>query len=331
MKPIFLYNGFTEQKEESAMSFIEIRNVYKNYGKTEVLKNVSFEIESGERFGLIGPNGAGKSTLIDMMTGLTPLNAGEIYIDQKKVPNDMVKIRELIGLVPQEIALMQELNAPSNLEYFGGLYGLSGQTLKDRIDEALDAVGLSDQRKKAVKDFSGGMQRRLNIAAGILHRPKFLILDEPTVGVDPQSRNKIFEFIKNMNEEYGTTVLYTSHYMEEVEALCDRLFILDDGEQIGYGSQEEIKQLVQDSVKWLIEVEQLPIGIDEKIKETLPGIEQVLIENNQIHLIVDPLAFKTQELMTFISREELELVTLQKEDLSLEEAFLQLTGKTLRD
>ncbi len=313
------------------MSFIEIRNVYKNYGKTEVLKNVSFEIESGERFGLIGPNGAGKSTLIDMMTGLTPLNAGEIYIDQKKVPNDMVKIRELIGLVPQEIALMQELNAPSNLEYFGGLYGLSGQTLKDRIDEALDAVGLSDQRKKAVKDFSGGMQRRLNIAAGILHRPKFLILDEPTVGVDPQSRNKIFEFIKNMNEEYGTTVLYTSHYMEEVEALCDRLFILDDGEQIGYGSQEEIKQLVQDSVKWLIEVEQLPIGIDEKIKETLPGIEQVLIENNQIHLIVDPLAFKTQELMTFISREELELVTLQKEDLSLEEAFLQLTGKTLRD
>lgn len=259
------------------------------------------------------------------------MNSGEIYIDQKKVPTDMVKIRELIGLVPQEIALMQELNAPSNLEYFGGLYGLSGQLLKDRINEALDAVGLSDQRKKAVKHFSGGMQRRLNIAAGILHRPKLLILDEPTVGVDPQSRNKIFEFIKQLNEEHGTTVLYTSHYMEEVEALCERLFILDDGKQVGYGSQEEIKQLVQDHVKWLIEIEQLPIGLEDKLQENLSGIEQVIIENNQVHLIVDPIVFKTQELMTFISNNELELITLQKEALSLEEAFLQLTGKTLRD
>lgn len=313
------------------MSYVEIRNVYKSYGENQVLENVSFEIESGERFGLIGPNGAGKSTLIDSMTGLTPLNSGEIYIDGLSVPQDIVKIREQIGLVPQEIALMQELNAPSNLEYFGGLYGLSGKKLKTRIEEALEVVGLSEQRKKAVKHFSGGMQRRLNIAAGILHRPKFLILDEPTVGVDPQSRNKIFEFIKYMNEEYNTTVLYTSHYMEEVEALCERLFILDDGQQIGYGNPEEIKLLVQDNVKWLIEVDQLPIGIEESLQQTLSGVEQVLIEKNQIHLIVDPLAFKTQELMQFLTTNQLELTTLQKEDLSLEEAFLQLTGKTLRD
>lgn len=313
------------------MSYVEIRNVYKSYEENQVLENVSFEIESGERFGLIGPNGAGKSTLIDSMTGLTPLNSGEIYIDGLSVPQDIVKIREQIGLVPQEIALMQELNAPSNLEYFGGLYGLSGKKLKTRIEEALEVVGLSEQRKKAVKHFSGGMQRRLNIAAGILHRPKFLILDEPTVGVDPQSRNKIFEFIKYMNEEYNTTVLYTSHYMEEVEALCERLFILDDGQQIGYGNPEEIKLLVQDNVKWLIEVDQLPIGIEESLQQTLSGVEQVLIEKNQIHLIVDPLAFKTQELMQFLTTNQLELTTLQKEDLSLEEAFLQLTGKTLRD
>lgn len=313
------------------MSYVEIRNVYKSYEENQVLENVSFEIESGERFGLIGPNGAGKSTLIDSMTGLTPLNSGEIYIDGLSVPQDIVKIREQIGLVPQEIALIQELNAPSNLEYFGGLYGLSGKKLKTRIEEALEVVGLSEQRKKAVKHFSGGMQRRLNIAAGILHRPKFLILDEPTVGVDPQSRNKIFEFIKYMNEEYNTTVLYTSHYMEEVEALCERLFILDDGQQIGYGNPEEIKLLVQDNVKWLIEVDQLPIGIEESLQQTLSGVEQVLIEKNQIHLIVDPLAFKTQELMQFLTTNQLELTTLQKEDLSLEEAFLQLTGKTLRD
>lgn len=313
------------------MSYVDIQHLYKNYGDQQVLNNVSFEIEKGELFGLIGPNGAGKSTLIDVMTGLTPLNSGEVMIDHKNVPTDIVSIREQIGLVPQEIALMQELNAPANLEYFGGLYGLSGQTLKDRIQEALEIVGLENQKKKAVKTFSGGMQRRLNIAAGILHRPQFLILDEPTVGVDPQSRNKIFEFIKYMNEEYKTTVLYTSHYMEEVEALCDRLFILDNGEQVGYGSQEEIKQMVQDHVKWLIEVEQLPLGIEEDLQNQLQGIEQVVVENNQIHVIVDPLEFKTQELMHFITTQQMELLTLRKEELSLEEAFLQLTGKTLRD
>lgn len=313
------------------MSYVEIRNLYKNYGDNQVLKNVSFEIENGERFGLIGPNGAGKSTLIDVITGLTPLNSGEVFIDGKKVPKDIVKIRERIGLVPQEIALMQELNAPSNLEYFGGLYGLSGKTLKNRIDEALEIVGLEDQQKKAVKTFSGGMQRRLNIAAGILHRPELLILDEPTVGVDPQSRNKIFEFIKYMNEEYKTTVLYTSHYMEEVEALCERLFILDNGEQVGYGAQEEIKQLVQDNVKWLIEVEQLPLGIEDELQAELIGVEQVVIENNKLHMIVDPLEFSTQQLMQYFTKKNLELTTLKKEELSLEEAFLQLTGKTLRD
>jgi len=313
------------------MSYVEIHNVYKNYGKSQVLENISFAIERGERFGLIGPNGAGKSTLIDVMTGLTPLNSGEIYIDGKKVPNDIVKIREQIGLVPQEIALMQELNAPSNLEYFGGLYGLSGQTLKGRIAEALDIVGLADEQDKAVKKFSGGMQRRLNIAAGILHRPQLLILDEPTVGVDAQSRNKIFEFIKYMNEEYNTTVLYTSHYMEEVEALCERLFILDNGEQVGYGSQEEIKQLVQDNVKWLLELEQLPLGLEDDLQAELDGVEQIVLEKNELHLIVDPLEFKPQQLMNQIMEKDLELTILRKEELTLEESFLQLTGKTLRD
>ena len=313
------------------MSYVEINNIYKSYGKDQVLDNVSFEIESGECFGLIGPNGAGKSTLIDIITGLTQYNSGDISVDGHVVPKDVVKVREQIGLVPQEIALMQELNATSNLEYFGGLYGLSGHLLKERINEALEVVGLTEHTKKAVKTFSGGMQRRLNIAAAILHRPKFLILDEPTVGVDPQSRNKIFEFIQYMNQEYGTTVLYTSHYMEEVEALCERLFILDNGQQIGYGTQAEIKQLVQDTVKWFIEVEQAPLDFEEKLSTRLPGVQQVVSENNSFHLIVDPVEFNTKELMTLINEENIELTTLNKEALSLEEAFLQLTGKTLRD
>lgn len=313
------------------MSYVEINNIYKSYGKDQVLDNVSFEIENGECFGLIGPNGAGKSTLIDIMTGLTSFNSGDIIINNKKVPQDIVSIREEIGLVPQEIALMQELNATSNLEYFGGLYGLSGKLLKERISEALEVVGLKDHLKKPVKTFSGGMQRRLNIACAIMHRPKLLILDEPTVGVDPQSRNKIFEFIKYMNTEYKTTVLYTSHYMEEVEALCDRLFILDNGKEIGYGSQEEIKQLVQDHVKWYIEIEQAPLNLEKMLLEQLNGVQQVVSENNTFHLIVDPVEFKSKDLMMLINNNNLELITLNKEDLSLEEAFLQLTGKTLRD
>lgn len=312
------------------MSYVEIKNIYKNYGKEKVLDNVSFEIENGECFGLIGPNGAGKSTLIDIIVGLTPYNSGQVQVNQKKVPEDIVEIRKRIGLVPQEIALMQELNARANLEYFGGLYGLSGKTLKNRIDEALEVVGLADQLKKAVKTYSGGMQRRLNIAAGILHRPELLILDEPTVGVDPQSRNKIFEFIKYMNQEYNTTVLYTSHYMEEVEALCDRLFILDNGKQIGYGTKDEIKQMVQDNVKWYIELEQAPLGF-EKHLESLNGVQQVGHEQDSFHLIVDPIDFNTNKLITLLSQHKIELVTLNKESLSLEEAFLQLTGKSLRD
>lgn len=313
------------------MSYVNIQNIYKNYGDEQVLENVSLDIEKGECFGLIGPNGAGKSTLIDIITGLTPFNAGYVYVDNLEVPKDIVTIRKQIGLVPQQIALMQELNAVSNLEYFGGLYGLSGHLLKERIQEALEVIGLTDHTKKAVKTFSGGMQRRLNIAAGILHRPAFLILDEPTVGVDPQSRNKIFEFIKYMMKEYGTTVLYTSHYMEEVEALCDRLYILDKGQQVGYGTQSEIKQLVQDNVKWYVEVAQSPINLEQTLKNELTGVQQVVADQNKYHLIVDPFEFSTKELMNMITDRELELVTLSKEELSLEEAFLQLTGKSLRD
>lgn len=313
------------------MTHVQVENLIKNYGKEQVLKNISLTIEEGEIFGLIGPNGAGKSTLIDSLTGLTNFQSGDITIDSKQVPKDLVSIREDIGLVPQEIALLEDLNAKANLEYFGGLYNLSGKDLKNRIDEALKIVELDDQEKKVIKKYSGGMKRRLNIAAAILHRPKFLILDEPTVGVDPQSRNKIFDFIRYMNKEYGTAILYTSHYMEEVEALCDRLLIIDNGEQIAYGSQEEIKQLVQNTVKWRVEFTEVPTGITEEIQHELDGVDQAVLDKSTIHLIVDPAIFNTQDLLTFIADKDIGLKTLVKEELSLEEAFLQLTGKSLRD
>ena len=313
------------------MSYIEVKNVFKKFGKQEVLKNVSFVIEKGERFGLIGPNGAGKSTLIDIITGLTPADSGQIIIDGMDISKDTVAIRKQIGLVPQEIALLEQIDAKANLEYFGSLYDLDRSTLKQRIQEALEVTGLEDHLKKPVKSFSGGMKRRLNIAAAMLHHPKFLILDEPTVGVDPQSRNKIFEFVKFMNEEYQTTLLYTSHYMEEIENLTQHLFILDQGSQVAYGYQEDIKAMVQDTVKWIVECEDLPSDIKELLSTKVKGLQHIHQEMNRLELIVDPTQFDSNALFHTIQENQLELLSLYKQTLSLEEAFLQLTGKSLRD
>lgn len=311
------------------MSQVLINHIFKSFGQKKALDNVSFQIEEGEIFGLIGPNGAGKSTLIDIIVGLQKADAGEVEVDGLRVPEDISKIRTQLGLVPQEIALIPDLAAKPNLQYFGGLYGLTGKTLNKKVGEALDLVGLKDD-KKPVKKFSGGMKRRLNLAAAIMHRPRFLILDEPTVGVDPQSRHRIFEFIKNMNAEHGTTVLYTSHYMEEVEALCPRIFIIDRGREVAYGSQEEIKQMVEDSVKWVLDLGRVPAGFTKKLK-ALTGMKEVIQEGQTFHLLVDSFNFETDQLLDLIRKENLELQGLSKEVLSLEEAFLQLTGKSLRD
>lgn len=182
------------------MGYVEVENIVKSYGKKRVLEDVSFQIQKGDRFGMIGPNGAGKSTLIDIITGLREADGGTVRIDGLEIQKDTIEARKRIGLVPQDLALMEELNARDNLEYFGTLYGLHGQKLKERIEEALELVGLTDHAKGKVKKYSGGMKRRLNIACAILHRPEFLILDEPTVGVDPQSRNHIFEFLKKLGD-----------------------------------------------------------------------------------------------------------------------------------
>lgn len=312
------------------MSQVTIENIFKSFAKESVLSNVSFHIAPGETFGLIGPNGAGKSTLIDIITGLQRPDSGTITIDGLNVPKDITKIRAQLGLVPQEIALIQDISSKANLEYFGGLYGLHGNHLKNQISMALSAVGLKETNKKAVKTYSGGMQRRLNIAAAIMHQPKLLILDEPTVGVDPQSRNNIFEFIQQMNQEFNTTILYTSHYMEEVEALCDRIYILDHGKQIAYGSQEEIKMLVQDSIKWHLEVVNPDLNLSDNLSR-LTGVEKVLQEQRTYQLIVDPLEFDSHQLLELLHQESIEIHSLSREELSLEEAFLSLTGKTLRD
>ena len=309
---------------------IEIKDVTKSYGRHKVLQNVSFEIMEGELFGLLGPNGAGKSTLIDILTGIQSMDSGEIFINGKSIKTDKVEIRKHLGLVPQDIALLEELNAVDNLEYFGGLYGLAGQELKSQIEKLLEVAGLTDKKKEKVKNYSGGMKRRLNIAVAMLHNPSILILDEPTVGVDAQSRQHIFDYIQSLAEQ-GTTILYTSHYMEEIEALCKRVFILDLGEEVAYGTKEEVKKLVGHTQTVALTLDRVPAGFDEVLKNSENGIQFVTVDGQDIALTIDQTIFSMMKLIEQVEQAQLVIKSVNVKETTLEEAFLQLTGKTLRD
>ena len=288
---------------------IEIKDVTKSYGRHKVLQNVSFEIMKGELFGLLGPNGAGKSTLIDILTGIQPMDSGDILINGKSIKTDKVEIRKHLGLVPQDIALLEELNAVDNLEYFGGLYGLYGAELKAQIEKLLEVAGLTDKRKEKVKNYSGGMKRRLNIAVAMLHNPSILILDEPTVGVDAQSRQYIFDYIQELAAQ-GTTILYTSHYMEEIE---------------------EVKKLVGHTQTVVLTLDRIPNGFEEALKASENGVQHVLLKEETLELTVDQTIFSMMKLIGFVEQEQLVIKSLSIKETTLEEAFLQLTGKTLRD
>ncbi|WP_298730067.1 ABC transporter ATP-binding protein [uncultured Granulicatella sp.] len=309
---------------------IEIKDVTKSYGRHKVLQNVSFEIMEGELFGLLGPNGAGKSTLIDILTGIQSMDSGEIFINGKSIKTDKVEIRKQLGLVPQDIALLEELNAFDNLEYFGGLYGLAGQELKSQIEKLLEVASLTDKKKEKVKNYSGGMKRRLNIAVAMLHNPSILILDEPTVGVDAQSRQHIFDYIQSLAEQ-GTTILYTSHYMEEIETLCKRVFILDLGEEVAYGTKEEVKKLVGHTQTVSLTLDRVPAGFDEVLKNSENGIQFVTVNGQDITLTIDQTIFSMMKLIEQVEQAQLVIKSVNVKETTLEEAFLQLTGKTLRD
>jgi len=312
------------------MNYIEVKNITKRFDDKLVLDNISFNIEEGDIFGLIGPNGAGKSTLINIITGLLKNNGGEVNIGGYSIEKQPLDAKGLIGLVPQELALMEELTAYDNLEYFGAFYGLGGKLLKERIEEALVVTGLVDKRKEKVKKFSGGMKRRLNLAVAIMHKPKVLIMDEPTVGVDPQSRNYIFEFIKRINKENKTTVIYTSHYMEEVESLCNSIFIIDLGKEIASGSKSTIKAMSSENGTIKLKIDDYNEEFIVKIKE-LKGVKDCFREEDNIKILVRELVFKIENLLNLVSKEGKKIKYLNIEEASLEEVFLALTGKKLRD
>jgi len=311
------------------MKVIEIKDLVKKYDDIIAVDNINLSIEEGEIYGILGPNGAGKSTTISLICSLLFPTSGEIKIFGEDIRKSLKSIKKQLGLVPQNIALYKDFTAYENVKFFGELYGLRGKRLNEAIDNALEFTGLLDVKKKKAEKFSGGMLRRLNIACAIVHRPKILIMDEPTVGIDPQSRNNIMQAVKKLNKE-GVTIIYTTHYMEEAESLCSKIAIIDKGKIIVEGTKEELKDIVSDKKIF-------SVGVDDIYKvniETLRNIEGVLdvsIDNNNVIITSAKEVNNISEIIKEISTEDLKINDLGFKEITLETVFLSLTGKKLRD
>lgn len=309
------------------MRMLELKKIAKEYGDMIAVNDINLEVNKGEIFGILGPNGAGKSTLIGMICGLIKRTSGEIIYEEKETK--IRKFKENIGIVPQDFALYWDLTAEENIEFFCSLYGFRGKDLKTRVNNVLDFVGLTDVRNKKASEFSGGMKRRLNIGCAIAHSPKLIIMDEPTVGIDPQSRNHILKSVLKLRDE-GATVIYTSHYMQEVDDICDRIAIVDKGNVIAEGTSEELKNLIGDKRVFNITVKEKIDNFEDKLLE-ITGIEKVAYSENQYKIST----IKNANLLTKIMETTLSLggkiVNIENSEPSLENVFLALTGKKLRD
>lgn len=311
------------------MNSINFTNVTKRYDDKLAVDKVNFTIKEGEIFGLLGPNGAGKSTLISMLCGVVSMDKGDITVGENSITRNPVDVKSLLGYVPQDLALFENITIMDNLEYFAGMYGLGRKLRKERIKEALEVTGLTERKKDKVKKLSGGMKRRLNIACAILHHPKILIMDEPTVGIDPQSRNHILEFAKSMNEKYGTTIIYTSHYMEEIQKLCKSLIILDQGKEVIRGTKEEILQAVIDESVLYIELMEHKPEILLKLRQ-VEGVVEVDYED-ALKVVVKSGQYTLEDVLRVIRECGGHISNMNIQEPNLETVFLNLTGKTLRD
>lgn len=311
------------------MATIKINDLTKRYDRNIAVDNLSLEIRKGDIFGLLGPNGAGKSTTINMVCGLLKMDHGDIIIDGINVRENPLEAKKLLGLVPQEIALYDTLTARENIAFFGKLSGLKGKLLKERTDEALEFVGLTEKARSFPKKFSGGMKRRLNIACSLVHHPKIIIMDEPTVGIDPQSRHNILESIKKLNQ-MGSTIIYTSHYMEEVENLCNEIAIMDHGRVIACGTKEELKKIVNNDEKIIIDCIDLNYNLLEDIKKIL-GIKSVEANGNLLEIVAENVQTVLQDVFFILSGNDARIRELQMMAPDLETVFLSLTGRTLRN
>jgi ABC-2 type transport system ATP-binding protein len=302
---------------------LEVSGLRKGYGKKQALNDVTFSLRAGTSFGFLGPNGAGKSTTMKILTGIVKADGGQVKLFGRDITNNTGAVAEYIGYVPQEITLYEKMSAYDNLEFFGQAYGVRGNELKQRIREVLEKTGLGDRAKDEIKTFSGGMKRRINIAAALLHRPKLLILDEPTVGIDPQSRNHIFEMIRELNNE-GVTIIYSTHYMEEVEVLCDEIAIMDQGSIKASGPLGELlerygRQAIYMEAAGMKEPPRDP----DVIKTTKEGSGWIMETANVGEVM--------QRLLLAASQQRYDVKQLEVVRPSLEQVFLTVTGTALRD
>ena len=308
---------------------VHVENLVKRYNDLVAIDHLNLEIEEGEVFGLLGPNGSGKSTTINCLLSLLQYDKGTIKIFGKDMTPHSYDIKKDIGIVMQNVAVFDELTVYENIDYFCSLYIKDRAERKKCVEEAIRFVGLEDFKKFVPKKLSGGLLRRLNIACGIAHKPKLIILDEPTVAVDPQSRNNILEGIKNLNKN-GATIIYTSHYMEEVEQLCTRIAIIDKGRVIAQGTTDELKSMISQGEKVVVEVYYLEDEDLEKIRE-LPNVESAEFENNILTVRGKKEKTNLSDLLSFINYKKISYGKIYSELPTLNDVFLEITGKELRD
>jgi len=312
-------------------AILEVKELVKQYGDFTAVKGISFDIKEGEIFSLLGPNGAGKTTTISMLSTLYTPTSGDATISGHSITKDPMAVKQVIGVVPQDLALYEDLTAKENLLFWGQMYGLSGKSLNSRVDEVLEQIGLVDKAKNRVKTYSGGMKRRVNIGVGLLHKPRLLFMDEPTVGIDPQSRRAILDTVKDLNKQ-GMTVLYTTHYMEEAEELSNRVGIIDHGELIAIGTQDELTKQVGQTDTLI-----LHIGENEDadgLAAALRGMEDILeatATDHEISIITPHAETILAAVVGKASERGIKIRSMDIREPNLEAVFLHLTGRALRD
>ena len=311
------------------MNAIEVRQLTKSFENIQAVQGINFDVNAGEIFSLLGPNGAGKSTTISMLSGLLEPSEGEAFIMGHSITQEAEAAKACLGVVPQDIALYADMSARENLVFWGKMYGLRGASLKRRVDEVLEIIGLTDRQKDRISKFSGGMKRRVNIGAALLHKPQVIIMDEPTVGIDPQSRRHILDNVMDLNRQ-GMTVLYTTHYMEEASELSNHIAIMDRGKIIAYGTHDELIQLVGEQTRLDLTLNEKGIKVIDRWRE-VEGVSNVVSEDGRVTVLVDDSNEALPRLFDNANALGARITSVDIQEPNLEMVFLHLTGRALRD
>ena len=308
---------------------IEVKDLHKSFGELKAVQGVNFEVRQGEIFSLLGPNGAGKTTTISMLSCLLRPDQGDALVMGHSIRSDQMGVKSVLGVVPQEIALYEDMSARENLTFWGKMYGLRGAALKTRVNEVLDVIGLADRAKEFIKKYSGGMKRRVNIGIALLHKPKIIFMDEPTVGIDPQSRRSILDSVLKLKNE-GTTVLYTTHYMEEAQELSDYIAIMDKGKLMATGTHAELVKIVGATDRITVTINTESARVMEAWKAVM-GVKQVSADDGTIAILADDSNRVLPRLFETAADNDVRITSVAVQEPNLETVFLHLTGRALRD